>query len=128
MGFAFKLMAGAALAISAAPAAAQAAPLPVSTFLAKVAALKKKGPLALFSGDIKLLMNQVKVDSAQLRAENKALQAAGKPKHYCAPENSSLKDKDLLVALEQVPVAQRPRTSTKEAFRAYLTRRFPCKS
>jgi hypothetical protein len=100
----------------------------VSTFLAKVSGLKKKGPLALFSGDIKLLMNQVKQDSAQLRAENKALEAAGKRKHYCAPEKSSLKDKDLLAALEQVPVAQRPRTSTKEAFRAYLARRFPCKA
>jgi hypothetical protein len=108
--------------------AAASAPLPVSAFLAKVGALKKKGPLALFSGDIKLLMNQVKTDSAQLRAENKALEAAGKPKHYCAPEQSKLSDKDLLTALEQVPVAQRPRTSTKEAFRAYLARRFPCKT
>ena len=114
--------------VSVSAAAAPSAPLPVSTFLGKVAALKKKGPLALFSGDIKLLMNQVKTDSAQLRAENKALEAARNPKHYCAPEKSSLKDKDLLAALEQVPVAQRPRTSTKEAFRAYLARRFPCKA
>ena len=102
--------------------------MPVSTFLAKVASLKKKGPLALVSSDLKLVMNQVKQDSAQLRAENKALEAAGKRKHYCSPPNAKITDDELLAAVEQVPVAQRPRTSTKDAFRAYFARRFPCKA
>jgi hypothetical protein len=119
-----------ALLIACVPATATAAarPLPVSAFLAKVESLKKKGPLALLSGDLKLVMNQVKQDSAQLRAENKALEAAGKRKHYCAPPNSKVTDKELLAAVEQVPVAQRPRTSTKEAFKAYFARRYPCKA
>ena len=108
--------------------AAAAGPMPVSVVLAKVAALKKKGPLAVFSGDLKRITGQIKQDSLKLRSENQAFKATGKPMHYCAPQNSSLKDKDLLAALEQVPVAQRPRTSTKEAFRVYLGRRFPCRA
>ncbi len=64
--------------LALAPVAAAA--MPVSTFLAKADKLKKKGPLAMFSGDIKLLMGQVKTDAAELRAENKAAEAAGKPK------------------------------------------------
>ena len=106
--------------------AAADAPLPVAAFLAKVTSLKQKGPLALLSGDLKLVMNQVKQDSAQLRAENKALEAVGKRKHYCAPPNVKVNDKELLAAVEQVPVAKRAHTSTKEAFRAYFARRYPC--
>ena len=117
-----------AVSLASAPLAAAPAPtpLPVSQFLAKVASLQKRGPPALLSGDLKLVMNQVKRDSAQLRAENKALAAAGKRKHYCAPPNVKVTDKELLQAVEQVPVAQRAHTSTKEAFRAYFARRYPC--
>jgi hypothetical protein len=106
--------------------AAAPAPMSVATFIAKADGLKKKGPLALLSGDLKLLMNQVKQDSAQLKAENKALEAAGRKKHYCAPEGSGMSQKDLLAAVEAVPPAQRARTSTKEAFKVYIARRYPC--
>ena len=47
----------------------------MTTFLAKADGLKKKGPLAMFSGDLKRLMNQVKSDSIQLRADNAAATA-----------------------------------------------------
>lgn len=111
------------VAVSAAPA-----PMSVATFLGKAEGLKSKGPLALFSGDIKLLMNQVKADSAQLRAENKALEAAGKSKHYCLPEGGKMTEKDIMGAMEAVPAAQRAQTSTKAALRAYIARRHPCRS
>ena len=104
-----------------------AAAMPVSTFLAKADKLQKKGPLAMFSGDLKLLMGQIKTDAAQLRAENKAAEAAGKPKAYCtAPGGVKLSNRDILSAMNAVPPAQRARTSTKDALRAYFARRFPC--
>ena len=119
-----RILIGALLA--AAPVAATAA-MPVSTFLAKAEKLKKKGPLAMFSGDIKLLMGQVKTDAAELRAENKAAEAAGKPKAYCTPAAGvKLSDRDILSAMQAVPPAERGRTSTKAAFRAYFARRYPC--
>lgn len=107
---------------------ASATAMPVSTFIQKTEALKAKGALAMFSSDIGLLKKQVKQDGDQLKAENKALEAAGKRKHYCAPEGSALTLKDLLSAVEAVPVPQRARTSTKDAFRDYIARRYPCRS
>jgi hypothetical protein len=104
-----------------------AAAMPVSTFLAKADKLQKKGALAMFSGDLKLLMGQVKTDAAELRAENKAAEAAGKSKAYCTPPGGvTLSNRDVLGAMKAVPPAERARTSTKAALRAYFARRFPC--
>ena len=115
-----------ALALVVLPATGAAA-MSVSAFLAKADALKKKGPLALFSGDIKLLMNQVKADSAELRAENKALETAGKRKHYCPPAKFAMDEDQIMLAMRQVPAAHRAHTSTKDALRTYLARQHPCR-
>ena len=114
-----------AAALLAAPAAASA--MPVSTFLAKAAALEKKGPLALFSGDLKLLMNQVKSDAAELRAANQAAEKAGRPKAYCTPAKVKLTDRDIMEAMRSVPATERTQTSTREALKRYLVRRYPCR-
>lgn len=112
--------------LAAAPLASAAA-MPVSTFLAKADRLQKKGPMAVFSGDLKLLTRQVKADAAQLRAANKAAAAAGRPKAYCTPEGGvKLTNRDVLTAMQAVPPAQRATTSTRDALRAYFARRFPC--
>ena len=119
----FGILAGAMLAL--APVAATA--MPVSTFLAKADKLQKKGALAMFSGDLKLLMGQVKTDAAELRAENKAAEAAGKRKAYCtAPGGVKMSNRDILAAMNAVPPAQRAKTSTRDALRAYFAHRFPC--
>jgi hypothetical protein len=122
----FRILAGAMLAL--APVAAVAGTgMPVSTFLAKADKLQSKGPLAMFSGDLKLLMGQIKTDAAQLRAENRAAEAAGKPKAYCtAPGGVRMSNRDILSAMNAIPPAQRARTSTKDALRGYFARRFPC--
>jgi len=120
----FRILLGALLA--AAPLASAAA-MPVATFLAKADKLQKKGPLAMFSGDVKLLMNQVKADAAQLRAANKAAAAAGRPQAYCSPAAGvKMTNREILGAMQAVPPAQRSTTSTKDAFRTYFARRFPC--
>ena len=119
----FRILVGAMLAL--APVAAAA--MPVSTFLAKADKLQKKGALAMFSGDLKLLMRQIKTDAAELKAENKAAAAAGRPKAYCTPPGGvKLSNRDILSAMQAIPPAQRTRTSTKDALRAYFARRFPC--
>ena len=116
-----------AAAIFAATAPASA--MPVSAFLAKAEALKKKGPLALFSSDIKLLTNQVKADAGALRTERLAAEGAGKRGAFCPPAGGvKLSDKDVMQAMEAVPPARRGQTSTKDALRAYMARRFPCRA
>ena len=115
------------LALAAAPLSSALA-MPVSTFLQKADALQRKGPLAMFSGDLKLLMNQVKADSVQLRVENQAAAAAGRPKAYCTPgAGVQVGHKEVLAAMRAVPAAQRARTTTRQALRAYFARNYPCK-
>lgn len=117
----------AALFLLAVSAAASAQAMPVATFLTKADALKKKGPLALVSGDIKLLMGQVKTDAGELRSERLAAKVAGKRTAFCPPEaGTKMTDKDILAAMQAVPTAQRASTSTKDALKAFLARRYPC--
>ena len=116
------------LLLAAVPLAAAAA-MPVSTFLAKADALQRKGPMAMFSGDLKLLTRQVKADAAQLRAANKAAAAAGRPKAYCTPDAGvKMTNRDVLIAMREVPPAQRSTTITRDALRAYFVKRYPCKA
>ena len=102
--------------------------MPVSTFLGKAEALKKKGPLALFSGDLKLLTNQIKGDAGKIREERLGAKAAGRAPAFCPPDSGAkLNDKDVLIAMEAVPAADRARTDTKTALRAFMARRYPCR-
>jgi len=106
-----------------------AAAMPVSTFLTKAEALQKKGPLAMFSGDLKLLMSQIKADAGKIREERLAAKAAGKPTAFCPPESGTkLSDKDILAAMEAVPASEHPRTDTRVALRNLLARRHPCRA
>lgn len=115
-----------ALLLAAIPLTAASA-MPVSTFLAKADALQKKGPLALFSSDLKLLTTQVKTDASELRTERLAAKAAGRPQAFCPPEGGiKLTDRDILDAMRQVPPAHRARTDTKAALKVYLAKRNPC--
>jgi hypothetical protein len=102
--------------------------MPVSTFLEKADRLEKKGPLALFSGDLKLLTNQVKADFASLRTDRLAAKAAGKPTAWCPPEKVAMSDKDVMAAMRAVAPAERAQTATRGALRAMLIRKFPCKA
>ncbi|MEO7635226.1 MAG: hypothetical protein ABIS38_06225 [Sphingomicrobium sp.] len=116
------------LAVGALAMSSAATAMPVATFLTKAEALKKKGPLALFSGDLKLLTNQVKADAGKIREERLAAKAAGKPTAFCPPEGGSkLTDKDILAAMQGVPAADRARTDSRLALRNFLARRYPCR-
>jgi hypothetical protein len=106
-----------------------AAAMPVSTFLTKAEALKKKGPLALFSGDLKLLTGQIKSDAGKIREERLAAKAAGRATAFCPPEGGTkLSDKDILAAMEAVPSGHRASTDTRIALRNFLARRYPCRA
>lgn len=118
----FRLLIG--LAVASVPAAVQA--MPVQTFLTKAEALQAKGFGAMFSGDLKLLSNAIKADAAALRAEREAAKAAGRAQAYCPPGKVRLKSSEIVKAMRAVPAAERPRTDTRDALRAYFARRFPC--
>ena len=119
---------GLALFLIAAPAAAaEAQSMPVSTFLAKADALKKKGPLALFSGDIKVLKAQVQNSAQAYAVDVRAARKAGKLTHSCPPAGTqlSMNSDELLGYFKSIPPAQR-NMSVKTAFYNMMAKRFPC--
>ncbi len=121
----FKLLAAALLAVVPL-GAAQA--MDVATFLVKAEALEKKGMLALMSSDYKLLTREIETHAGALRAERLAAQKAGRKPAYCPPAKQSLTSKEILTAFRTIPVAQRPRIQVKDALRALMARKYPCRA
>ena len=106
------------------PAPAAAA-ITVDTFLAKIAGLKAKGPLALFSGDIGLLKRESTAAVAGMTADRKARLAAGKPPLHCAPTKSTMTASEMIAGLQAIPPHER-RISLQEGFTRVVARKYPC--
>ena len=98
----------------------------IATFLQKADALEKKGMMALFSSDYKLLKGEVEAASSQLRTERIAAQKAGKKPAYCPPAKGGLGPQELLAQLRTIPVPQRGRMDVKDGLRTVLARKYPC--
>lgn len=98
----------------------------VATFLGKAEKLQKKGPLALMSSDLKLLMGEMKGAGKAYRARLDADKAAGRPPHSCPPEKMKMSSNDVLSHFRSYPVADRPKVSVKTAFADMSRKRFPC--
>jgi hypothetical protein len=121
----FRLLAAASLAIVPV-GAAQA--MDVATFLVKADALEKKGMLAMMASDYKLLIGEIRTQGAALRAERLAAQKAGRKAAYCPPAKQSLTTREVMTAFRSIPAAQRPRVQVKDALRALLARKYPCRA
>lgn len=117
-----------ALLVIAVPATAlQAQTMPVSTFLAKADALKKKGPMALLSSDLGLLKKEITGSAARLRAERLAAKQAGRRPAYCPPEKpAALATDELLAHFRSIPTAQGAQMPVQDALRSYFARKHPC--
>lgn len=106
--------------------AAQA--MKVDQFLQKADALQQKGMMALFSSDYKLLKGEVEAGAAALRQERLAAKAAGRPQAYCPGDSApGLNSNEILKAFRTIPSAQRSRVEVKDALRALLARKYPCR-
>ena len=117
-----------ALLITLAPVGAvQAQNMPVSQFLAKAEALKKKGPLALFSGDMKVLKGEINESAKAYGTDVRAARKAGKLTHSCPPQGTtlSMNSDELLGYFNSIPPAQRGMT-VKAAFYNLMKKKFPC--
>ena len=115
-----------ALLLIAVPATAlQAQTMPVSTFLTKADALKKKGPLALFSSDIGLLKKEIQNSAKTLRAEQIAAKKTGRKLPYCLPEKASFNSTELLDHFRSIPAAQR-NIPVQAGFAGLVRKKYPC--
>lgn len=111
------------LALLTLPASAYA--MDLATFLTKANALEKKGAMAMFSSDLRLLMNEGKTASAQLRAERLADVKAGRKPDYCPPAKGGTNSNEVLAYMRAIPPAQRG-ISFKTAMAGFLAKKFPC--
>jgi len=119
-----KLLA-AALLVLVPTGAAQA--MDVATFLAKADALEKQGMMALMSSDYKLLKSEIETQAAALRAERLAALRAGRKAAYCPPAEQSMTSGEILAAFRTIPAAQRRRLQVRDALRALMARKYPCR-
>jgi hypothetical protein len=107
---------------------APAAAMDVATFLAKADALQKQGMMALFSGDLKILKAEIQDNGARLEAEARSARASGKRAAFCAPgDKAGVNSNELLAAFRTIPAAQRSHVEVKDALRAFLARKYPCR-
>jgi hypothetical protein len=99
----------------------------VAVFLEKADALKARGMMAMFSSDVGVLKGEVRGAASALKAENVAARQRGRAL-YCAPEQVRMSSTELLTFFRSIPPATRARTEVRDALRAYLVRRYPCRS
>ena len=115
------------LALTAPTAALHAQAMPLPQFLAKATALEKKGAMAIFSGDLKLLKKEITGSAGQLRAERLAATKAGRKPAYCPPEKGGgIGSQELLTHFRSIPPAQRERMQVRDGMRSFMARKFPC--
>src|SRR3712207_586110 len=101
--------------------------MPVATFLTKAEALKKKGPLALFSSDYRLLKAEVNNSAKALGSEQLAARNAGRKPATCMPKSISIGTDELLNHFRKLPRASQG-ASVKEAFKSFANKKYPCPS
>jgi hypothetical protein len=97
-----------------------------ATFLAKADALRRRGPLALFSSDLKLLQGQAETAGDELKAEHDAAKREGRQLAYCTPNRKVLGPQELLDGLHRIPAPELARIDIKQAMRMVLIRNYPC--
>lgn len=119
-----KLLIGAVLALGlAAPAGAA---MTLAEFLPRANRLQAKGPMAIFSSDLKPVMNEMRTVGRELKAEGERRKAAGLPRRSCPPEGTKLDSKQLLAMLNAVPPAEQG-VSAKDGLLRVMATRFPCR-
>lgn len=113
----------AATVISAAPLAANTTAMSLATFLSKAEKLEKKGPLALFSGDLKILKREVNGAADSYKAQ---IKAAKRTAHSCPPKGGSMDSDELLAHFRSYPAVARAKTTVKVGFFDLMKKKYPC--
>ena len=110
----------------AAPVLAAPGDMNVAAFLGKADALKAKGALALFSGDIEVLKSEGKAAGEAYKARLTNERAAGRPSS-CPPKGAGIDSDELLGFLRSYPANVRPRVSMKQAMAEFFIKKYPCR-
>ena len=112
--------------LAASPVVAEPGDMSAAAFLGKADALRAKGPMALLSGDIKVLKAEGQAAGLAYRARLKADKSAGKPPHSCPPAKSKINSTQVIEHLRAYPAAARTRTTMKAAIADLMVKTYPC--
>ena len=99
----------------------------VGTFLAKAGTLQERGVLAVFASEYGELQAEIRTSYASLKQERLAARGAGRRPAYCPPDPASLTMPEMLAAMTNVPTARRAHVQVRDALRAALARKYPCR-
>ncbi len=113
------------IAIALLGTAAAAAAMDAETFYQKGRALEKKGMAAMFSSELKPVMNEMKAASKSVKAENEKAKAAGKAL-YCPPTKSRMSGKQVLNEFATIPQSHRKEVSVRQAWKEIMIKKYPC--
>ena len=111
------------------PAAASAQSMNAEVFHKKASALEKKGAMAIFSGNLKQVMNEGKASAGKARELRLAAIKAGQKPRYCPPEGGKgINSDEYMKGLSAIPAAERAQIDMTEATTRILARKFPCRA
>ena len=117
----------ASLILLAVPVAASAQSMNAETFYQKGLGLKKKGPMALFSGDIFVLMREGQgAGKASALARKAAIKAGMRPRSCPPAEVNGMDRNEYFDRLARIPQAERQRIDITEATNRILAGKYPC--
>jgi hypothetical protein len=118
----------AAIAALLVPAAASAQSMNAETFHQKAIALQRKGMMAVFSKDLKVLVKEGQAAAEVVSGRRQAvLKAGGKPRYCPLPSSPrKMETKEFMARLGAIPRADRQRIDMTEAMNRILARKFPC--
>ena len=123
----FAFAVAAALLLTPVAGAAKAPPGTAQNFLDRVNGLKKRGPMALFSGDVGRLKNEANAAGKSIATDRIAGAKVGRPPLYCSPAaRASLGQNEFLAGLEAIAPAERAPLPLKDAMLRILQRKYPC--
>jgi len=97
----------------------------LSIFIPKAEALNKRGMMAMFSSDLKPLMNETNAGFATYRKQLEAERAAHHPSS-CPPHPLKVTSDEFMKSLETIPVADRPNMTTTQGVQRFMAQRYPC--
>ena len=98
----------------------------VSDFIAKADALKAKGAMAMFSGDIKVLTGEIKGSFKVLRAQNDADKVAKRKPMSCVPHPAQISSDEIITSFKAIPADQRQHTTVQTGINNMMAKRYPC--
>jgi hypothetical protein len=126
-GFFMSLVRVASLLLLAVPAAASAQSMNADTFYQKGLALKKKGPLAIFSGYLTPLLSVGQAGGKAAGLARRAAVKAGSKPRYCPPaEVKGMASTEFFDRLARIPQPVRRQIDMTEATNRILAGKYPC--